>query len=117
MTNEIQNYIDGFPENVRSKLQHLYELIQTNFPGSQSKIAYGMPGFYLHNKPLVYFGGFKKHIGLYALPNANEEFRSELSRFKQGKGSVQFPLNEDIPEDLILRMINFNKKNIENDQS
>ena len=70
-----------------------------------------MPGFFLNNKPLVYFAGYKNHIGFYATPNGHEKFAEELSVYKQGKGSVQFPLNKEIPFDLIRRIVEFRKEN------
>ncbi len=56
---------------------------------------------------MVYFGGFKNHIGLYALPSGNEAFQKELASYKQGKGSIQFPLNRDIPYALIEKIVKF----------
>lgn len=72
-----------------------------------------MPGFYLNKKPLVYFAGYKNHIGFYATPNGHEAFKEELSKYKQGKGSVQFPLNEEIPYDLIRKIVIFRRNNLE----
>jgi uncharacterized protein YdhG (YjbR/CyaY superfamily) len=72
-----------------------------------------MPAFE-QNGIVVYFAAFKKHIGLYALPSGHETFQDELSKYKSGKGSVQFPLNEPIPFDLITRIVKFRvKENIE----
>ena len=71
-----------------------------------------MPGYYLNKKPLVYFAGYKNHIGFYATPTGHEKFEKELSKFKQGKGSVQFPLNQAIPYDLIKEIVKFRKENL-----
>ena len=72
-----------------------------------------MPGFYLNKKPLVYFAGYKNHIGFYATPNGHEAFKEDLSQYKQGKGSVQFPLNEEIPYNLIRKIVIFRRNNLE----
>jgi uncharacterized protein YdhG (YjbR/CyaY superfamily) len=56
---------------------------------------------------LVYFGAYKNHIGLYATPGGHSAFADELSGYKQGKGSVQFPLNQPLPLDLIARIVEF----------
>ena len=66
-----------------------------------------MPAYKLNKKPLVYFAAFKAHIGFYATPSGHEAFKEELSKYKQGKGSVQFPLDQPIPYDLIVRMVKF----------
>ena len=68
-----------------------------------------MPTFTL-NGNLVYFAGFKNHIGFYGTPKGNAAFQKELSAYKQGKGSIQFPLTQPIPLDLIARMVKFRAK-------
>lgn len=66
-----------------------------------------MPAFKLKGKPLVYFAGYDNHIGFYATPSGHEEFSGELSKYKQGKGSVQFPIEQPMPLDLIRRITEF----------
>ena len=65
-----------------------------------------MPG-YKQNGMLVYFAGYKNHIGFYAMPTGHTNFKKELSVFKQGKGSVQFPLDKPLPLKLITRIVKF----------
>ena len=109
--NQIEMYIKQFPEEVQEKLLKIRETILSVTPEAEEKISYGMPGFFLNNKPLVYFAGYKNHIGFYATPNGHQEFAEELSTYKQGKGSVQFPLNAEIPFDLIRKIVEFRKEN------
>jgi uncharacterized protein YdhG (YjbR/CyaY superfamily) len=66
-----------------------------------------MPAYKTNKKPLLYFAGFKKHIGLYATPSGHSKFEKALSKYKQGKGSVQFPLDQPIPYDLIEKIVKF----------
>ena len=54
----------------------------------------------------MYFG-IEKHIGFYATPTGHEKFKKEMSKYKQGKGSVQFPLDQPLPTDLIARIVKF----------
>ena len=83
------------------------EIIRSAAPEAQESIAYGMPAYKLYGKPLVYFGGYDGHVGFYATPSGHQAFSEELAHFKQGKGSVQFPHNRPLPEDLIIRMVRF----------
>jgi len=99
----IDEYIRGFPEDVRVKLLAIRSVIKSVVPEAQEKISYQMPCF-LYNGPLVYFAAFRNHIGFYPTPNGIDEFKEELSRYRQGKGSVQFPINEEMPLDLIARI-------------
>lgn len=109
--NPIDNYIKQFPKEVQEKLLEIRKIIFSTAPDALEKISYGIPGFFLNSKPLVYFAAYKNHIGFYATPNGHEKFAEELSIYKQGKGSVQFPLNKEIPFDLIRRIVEFRKEN------
>ncbi len=66
-----------------------------------------MPAYKTHKKPLVYFAAFKNHIGFYATPSGHSEFQDELTKYKQGKVSVQFSLDKPIPYKLIERIVKF----------
>lgn len=103
----VDSYISAFPADVREKLEKIREIIKETAPEAVESIAYGMPGYKLNGKPLVYFAGFKNHIGLYATPSGHEKFANELAMYKQGKGSVQFPDNMPVPYDLIKRIVAF----------
>lgn len=102
----VDEYIAGFPEPVQAALQQVRSTIRETAPDAKEAIRYGMPAYVLHG-PLVYFGGFRNHIGFYATPTGHSEFREELSAYKQGKGSVQFPLDKSMPLDLIVRIVQF----------
>lgn len=106
----VDRYIEGFDEQVRQKLQQLRALVKQQAPEAVEQMSYGMPGYKFNGRPLVYFAGYKNHIGFYATPTGHTEFASELSRYKQGKGSVQFPLDEPLPLELITRIISFRIK-------
>jgi len=105
--NKIEEYINQFPDVIQEKLNFIRKIILDNAPESEEIISYGMPGYKLNKKPLVYFAAFKNHIGFYATPSGHSEFQSELSKYKQGKGSVQFPIDEPIPYNLIERIVKF----------
>jgi uncharacterized protein YdhG (YjbR/CyaY superfamily) len=105
--NEIDQYILQFPEETHDILNKIRALIKEHAPDAIESIAYGMPAYKLNKKPLVYFAAYKTHIGFYATPSGHEAFQEELSKYKQGKGSVQFPLDQPIPYDLIVRMVKF----------
>jgi uncharacterized protein YdhG (YjbR/CyaY superfamily) len=104
---DVDQYIRQFPENVREILQNVRNIVLDCAPNAAENISYGMPAYKLNNKPLVYYAAYKKHIGFYATPTGHKAFEKELSRFKKGKGSVQFPLTEAMPYELIAKMIKF----------
>lgn len=103
----IDEYIVSFPAEIQTILSKIRFLIKETAPEAIEGISYGMPVFKTNGKVLVYFAAFKKHIGFYATPSGHSEFAKELSKYKQGKGSVQFPLDQPIPYDLIKQIVEF----------
>ena len=103
----VDEYISSFNEETQTKLQVIRQTIKDNAPEAIESISYGMPAYKINKKPLVYFAAFKNHIGFYATPTGHEAFKEKLSAYKQGKGSVQFPLNQAIPYSLIEEIIKF----------
>ncbi len=85
----VDEYISNFSAEVQKRLEKMRNIIKETAPEGIESIAYGMPAYKLNKKPLVYFGGFSRHIGFYATPTGHEEFKTELSIYKQGKGAFQ----------------------------
>jgi len=105
--NSFDEYILDFPDEVQAILNKIRSTIRQAAPDAEESIAYGMPAYKTYGKPLVYFAGFKNHIGFYATPTGHSEFAKELSKYKQGKGSVQFPIDQPMPLDLIFQIVEF----------
>ena len=112
----IDEYIVGFPSDTQKVMQQIRAVIKNVVPEAEETISYAIPTFTLNGKYLVYFAGFKKHIGFYPAPVGMEEFKDQLSGFKTGKGSVQFPLNNPMPLDLIKSIVKFRKNSLLNKQ-
>jgi uncharacterized protein YdhG (YjbR/CyaY superfamily) len=106
-TGSVDKYIQNYDGEVRARLEQVRELILTEAPDAAESISYGLVGYKLNGKPLVYFGGFQHHVGFYATPNGHEAFKEEFAKYKQGKGSVQFPLDQPLPLDLIKRVVHY----------
>ncbi|GAA4422779.1 DUF1801 domain-containing protein [Pontibacter saemangeumensis] len=104
---DVASYIKSFPENVQQLLKQVRATIQEQAPDATESISYGMPAYKTSGQPLVYFAAFKNHIGFYATPTGHAAFAAELSKYKQGKGSVRFPLDQPLPLSLIARIVAF----------
>lgn len=109
---DVESYIGQFDGEVKKRLLVMRQLVRREAPEAAESFTYGMVGYKLNGKPLVYFGGFKKHIGFYATPNGHEAFKEDFATYKQGKGSVQFPNDQPLPVDLTRRVILYRKKQI-----
>ena len=113
----IDEYIADFPEDIQAILQKIRALIREAAPEAEEAISYQMPTFKL-NGNLVHFAAFTKHIGLYPTPSGTEAFKKELLPYKSGKGSIQFPLDQPIPYELIKEIVAFRvKENLEKTES
>lgn len=106
----IDEYIKVFPKDVQKLLEQIRVTIKKKAPKAVESISYGMPSFKIHEKPLVYFAGYRNHIGFYATPTGHAAFAKELSKYKQGKGSVQFPLDKPIPFELVGQIVEYRVK-------
>lgn len=106
----IDDYISAFPEDVQKILEQVRIAARKAAPNAEETISYGMPALRYKGRVIIYFAGYKSHIGLYATPSGHAAFAKELSKYKQGKGSVQFPLNKPMPLSLIARMVKFRAK-------
>lgn len=105
--NEVEQYIASFPPEVQERLKKVREIILLLAPDATERICMGIPTYDLNGKWLVHFAGFKKHIGFYPQPEGIEAFLGKLADYKTSKGTVQFPLNKPLPEELIGDIVKF----------
>jgi uncharacterized protein YdhG (YjbR/CyaY superfamily) len=104
-TDTVNDYITSFPPSTQKLLKQVRSTVKKAAPKADEVISYGMPGYKIHGSHLVYFAGYANHIGFYAMPTGHKEFKKELSVYKQGKGSVQFPIDEPMPLKLIEKIV------------
>jgi uncharacterized protein YdhG (YjbR/CyaY superfamily) len=102
----IDTYIATFPKDVQVTLNALRAAIRATAPDAEETISYQMPTFRLKGN-LVHFAAHNNHIGFYPTPSGIAAFRDELSAYKGAKGSVQFPLDQPLPLDLVQRIVRF----------
>lgn len=112
--NSINEYIASFDKPIQKKLIELNRIIVSVIPYTEPVISYNMPA-YKFNKVVVYFAGYKNHIGFYPTSKPIEYFKSELQHYTHSKGAVQFKLNEPLPFDLIERMVLYRMEMILNE--
>jgi len=109
----IDEYIAGFPRDVREILEKVRLTVRQAAPDAEETMKYRMPTFVLEGN-LVHFAAFKKHLGFYPTPQGIEQFKEELSPYKGGRGTLRFPLDKSIPFRLISKIVKFRvKSNLE----
>jgi uncharacterized protein YdhG (YjbR/CyaY superfamily) len=113
----IDDYINTQPEGTRKALISLRKCIITAVPDAIEMINYNIPAFALvkngKRDQQIMMAGYKNHVGLYPHPTVMERFSEELKGYKQGKGSVQFPIDKSLPCDLIIDMVKYRKSLID----
>ena len=112
----IEGYKKKYPKNIQRILNDFKQVIMKLAPTAQETISYGIPTFDLNGKHLVHFAAFKKHIGFFPTPSSISVFKKELSGYKTSKGTVQFPLDEPVPFDLVKKIVRFRIKEVEEDK-
>ena len=103
----VDEYIAESSLEAQGALEELRALIKASAPGATETISYAIPTFDLNGRHLVHFAAFAKHIGFYQTGSGVEAFKEEIRPYRSGKGSVQFPLGQPLPTDLIRRIVEF----------
>ncbi|HUC81051.1 MAG TPA: DUF1801 domain-containing protein [Flavisolibacter sp.] len=102
----VDQYIERFPTEIQTRLQALRKTIRQAAPEAEESISYGMPA-YNYFGALVYFAGYKGHIGFYPVPTAMKEFENDLAPYAAAKGTAQFRHDKPIPFELVTRIVKF----------
>jgi uncharacterized protein YdhG (YjbR/CyaY superfamily) len=105
----IDDYISQCQPTIQPTLRKLRQVIKECAPEAKERISYQMPAFELHGI-LVYFAAFKNHIGFYPTSSGVAEFKDELTDYKTSKGAIQFPIEKELPYDLIKKIVVYRVK-------
>ena len=105
---DIDAYIAAFPKDVQERLQQVRMTIRKAAPKAVEAIKYAIPAFVLNGKNLIYFAGYKEHIGVYPVPRE----AAELAEYQTGKGTLRFPLDRPTPLRVITRVVKLRMREI-----
>lgn len=102
----VEEYVAAQPEAVRPLLEEVRRRARRAVPGSTERISYDIPTVVLDGRPVVHFGAWAKHLGVYPRPEpgADPELDRDLEPYVAGKGTLKFPLSEPIPYDVVERL-------------
>lgn len=107
----VDEYIATFPDDVQAFLREVRSAIQTAVPEAEEVISYQIPA-YKHHGFVMYFSAYKKHVSITCPPpfTVFEAFENELAPYKQSKTTIQLPLDQPVPRQLIHDMAVFRAK-------
>jgi len=99
-------YFASLPPAVRTRMKTIRDIVRDIAPGAVEVFSYGIPGFRLDGKPLVWYAAFKHHTSLYPMTaSIRKAHAAALKDYKMSTGTVQFPLDEPLPVALVKRLV------------
>ncbi len=111
-SNSVEGYIKSFDKEVQERLNSIRHLVKKIVPDAEEGKSYGIIGFKINGRYLLYLGGFKNHISIYPFPSGSEEFKDVGKKYKTAKGTVQFPHTHPIPIEIVKRVIKYRLKEV-----
>lgn len=102
----VDEYINLFPQTTQARLHQIRQMIKTIAPQASESISYAIPAYKINGRAFMYFAAYDSHISLHPVPsNIEPELKSQIAPHIKGKGTLQFPLNQPLPIDLINKII------------
>jgi uncharacterized protein YdhG (YjbR/CyaY superfamily) len=103
---KVRDYLAAAPPPTRKALTQIRDIVRSVAPTAAAAFSYGIPGFRLHDRPLVWYAGWNKHVSLYPMTDAIRRANAAaLDGYTMAKGTVRFPLSEPLPVALIKRLV------------
>jgi len=110
----VEGYLAALPDDSRGTLEKVRQAIKVAAPDATEKIGYGMPGFSLDGRYLVYYAAFKDHCSFFPASNGvMEEFAEELEGYDVSKGTIRFPIGKPLPATLVKKLVKARVREIE----
>ena len=102
----MDDYLAAAPKDKRAALVKLRRTIKAAAPKAAEGMSYGIVGFKLQRKPVVYFGYWKAHYALYGMGSrVIDAHAAELKDYVLSKGTIQFPADRPLPYRLVTRLV------------
>ena len=99
----VTEYIRAAPKEAQKALREMRAILRQAAPRATEGLKWGSPAFE-EKRILFAFAAFKSHLSFMPTPSAMKPFKKELTSYKTGKGSIQFPYDKPLPKALIRRI-------------
>jgi uncharacterized protein YdhG (YjbR/CyaY superfamily) len=103
----VEEYLAGFPDDVRTRLENARAAIRRVLPDAEERMSYDIIRFEISGRHAIYLAGWKKHLGVYPVPRAEGDLEREFAPYRAAKDSLNFPYAKPIPYELIERVTAF----------
>ncbi|HKV31939.1 MAG TPA: DUF1801 domain-containing protein [Candidatus Dormibacteraeota bacterium] len=102
----VDDYVVAAPKEKHATLKKLRQTIKAAAPTASESVSYGIVGYKLKGKPVIYFGYWKAHYSLYGMGNrVTKTHAAELKDYLMSKGTIQFPADKPLPFRLVTKMV------------
>jgi uncharacterized protein YdhG (YjbR/CyaY superfamily) len=102
----IDEYLARAKPEQRAVLEKLRKTIHAVAPKAEESISYGLAGFKLNGRPLVYFGAWANHCAFYPASSAlAKTFQDQLKGFEASKGTIRFTPDKPLPVALVKKFV------------
>lgn len=101
----IDDYMDSFDGKTRERLEEMRKLVRAELPDAEERISYNIPAYFVGGKLIIYFAGFKQHIGVYPGRTESEAYNKLAEQYASGASTARFPHSEPLPVDVIKNYI------------
>ena len=103
----VQAYLAALPPDSRRVLKKMRDAIRSAAPSATESFSYGIPGFKLDGKSLIWYAAWKNHTSLYPLTAIiKRTLGAELEGHEMAKGTIRFPLSNPPSPALVKRIVN-----------
>jgi uncharacterized protein YdhG (YjbR/CyaY superfamily) len=94
-------------------LLHIRDIAKQIAPEAEEVVSWGMPGLKYNDKFLLNFAAFKDHLSIFPGAEVIQVLKKELADFPTSKGTIQFTLDQPIPDETLRSIVQFRKDDIE----
>jgi uncharacterized protein YdhG (YjbR/CyaY superfamily) len=106
----VDDYLAIMPPSTRAVLDEVRSIVRAALPDADEVISYQIPVYKQAGVAVIYLAGWKRHFSLYPVGEALVERLSEAARYPISKGTIKFPLDEEVPRALIRKIVMLQQK-------
>lgn len=93
----VPEFIADCPKDTQRVLKKLRVAVKAAIPKAEETISYNIPCYKINGKYVIYFAGYTRHVSIYPIPKDIAAIKTDIEKYKAGKGTLRFPLNKPLP--------------------
>jgi uncharacterized protein YdhG (YjbR/CyaY superfamily) len=103
---KVRTYIAALAPKARAQVRKLRATIRAAAPAAVEGFSYGIPGFRLNGRPLVWYAGWAHHTSMYPMTTGvRKALGDKIEDYEMSKGTIRFPLDKPLPLPIVTRIV------------